>query len=354
MLTSRVWLRMKILTVQHAIPTRMITTDWIVEKLRRRNEARLSERELRIMDQQVRGFLEGAGSDVKYQVNDGEKAIDFMLAATKAALEATKTAPHEIEFIIYCGVGRGWLEPGTGHVLQAQLQLTKATCFDVLDGCAGWLRALQIAHTYIRSGAYRCGLIVNCECGFADFGRWQFSGVEDLKHYLGTFTIGEAATATIVSDEEAEDDFYFTFKSFGEHVKLCMIPLENASQFLPEGPARAYSPTKFFVESGELLSTTTKKIIETFESDCILQQGRYDICFGHAASEKASEIIRKKLRIARDTYYPTHARYGNTVSASIPLGLSLALQEGRLKRGDRVLIIVGASGITVGFGSFTY
>ena len=63
---------------------------------------------------------------------------------------------------------------------------------------------------------------------------------------------------------------------------------------------------------------------------------------------------RKRLGIPAEAYVPTHAQFGNTVSASVPLGLSIARGTGRLRRGDRVLVIVAGAGIAVGFATFTF
>ena len=65
-------------------------------------------------------------------------------------------------------------------------------------------------------------------------------------------------------------------------------------------------------------------------------------------------MIASKLRLPYERYVSTHAQFGNTVSATVPLGMSIALSDGRFKRGDRVLVLVGASGVTVGLASFTF
>ena len=201
------------------------------------------------------------------------------------------------------------------------------------------------------TGSFRCGLILNSECDVERFGEFRFESVEDIEKYLATYTIGEAATATVVTGELPRN-FHMRFANYGEHAALCMIPLENADQFLPK-PA-GLRPGRFFARSHELLSITTRKIIETYESDPVFRSARYDIAFGHAASEKASQLIRSRIGVPEETYFSTHADYGNTVSASVPLAMSLARERERLRRGDRVLAIVGASGITVGLTTFVY
>ncbi len=343
---------MKIASVKHAIPTEMITNDWVLERFRWHNRLRFTEQQLELLETQIRYWLEVAGTQVRYRVSRSERAIDFALQAGERALQSAGVAPADVDFVIYNGVARGWLEPATACVLQAELGLVNATSFDIVDACASWLRSLHIAQSYIDRGTYRCGLIVNCECGSITYRDWELAEPAELEYRFANWTIGEAATAAIVTDEASVDDFYFTFKTFAEHFQLSMFPLPNVAQFA-KAPDERFPALRFSSLSRELFSATIARIVQTFEADPRLRQS-YDIYFGHAASEKASRSVANKLGIPYERCFSTYPRYGNTVSASVPLGLSLALDEGRLKRGDRVLIVVGAAGITIGFATFTF
>ena len=343
---------MRIASIKHAVPSRRITNESIIRMVRDHNRARLSGDQLNRLEKDLEAGLVSAGTETRHQLDHGEKAIDFAVRTAQSALEEAAIAPSEVEFLIYAGVGRGWVEPATGAAVQAALGLTNATAFDIMDGCASWLRALHVAATYIRAGAYRRGLIVNCECGLEGYAALDFDAVEQLNHRFAMFTIGEAATATVVTDKPGGNP-YFAFHTFGEHLELCTIPLPTAPLFsLGAGDPRC-APGKFFARSRELFTTTIRKIVETFESDPRLRQGRYDICFGHNASEKACDVVARKLGLTH-IFFSTHRGYGNTVAAAVPLGMSLALDEGKLRRGDKVLIIVGSAGITVGFATFTF
>jgi 3-oxoacyl-[acyl-carrier-protein] synthase III len=285
---------------------------------------------------------------------DGQRVLDLALDAGRQALASAQIDPGSVDFLIYASVGRAWLEPATAHALQTGLDVRRATCFDVLDACAGWLRALQVARAYIRSGAYRRGLIVNCEAGILrEHVGYRFESPEELEHRVAGFTIGEAATATVVTDDNPRDDFYVTFRSAGEHIGLCLVPLPSIGSFVTTNLDPRLRPGQFYTLSRPLFDLAGMLIVELFQSDQRLLAGRYDVAFGHEASRKVSERITKALGVA-DVYFPTHARFGNTVSASIPLAMSVAQQEGRLRRGDTVLTIVGSAGMTVGLASFTF
>jgi 3-oxoacyl-[acyl-carrier-protein] synthase III len=345
---------MRLVTVEHAVPSRAISNEAVREALHRHNRDRFSTEELALMDRRVGHLFEAAGTRVRYRLNAGEKAIDFALEAGRQALGSAGVSPADVDFLIWAGVGRGWTEPSMASVVQWQLGLVNATCFDVVDACASWLRALQIAHTFIRSGTYRRGMIVNCECGFVMYDDWALQRLEDLDHRAAAWTIGEAATAAIVDDQSADDDFYFVFRNYGEDFGLCVFPLETFEDFWVGAPDPRYVPMRLFVLSSELLTATARRLIEVFSLDPRLRDTAHDIGFGHEASVKVNRIIASKLGLAYDGYVSTHAEFGNTVSATVPLGISLALRDGRLKRGDRALVMVGASGVTVGVASFTF
>jgi len=330
---------LKIQAVKHAVPNRRMTNDSVVEAVRERNRQKMDSAQLAAVEMRLRRHLALAGTDVRY-LSDGRDPIEYAREAGEQALAAAELPSRSIEFLIYAGIGRSWIEPAMANAVQHRLGLTGATCFDVLDACASWLRALQIAHSLLRTGTYRCGMIVNSEVGLQRFADLDFAQADDVDAKLATFTIGEAATATVVTADAGDDDFYFMFKNFGQHYGLCMIPLDGGM--------------KFFSQSPELIRTTVKEIISAYRADMNLSGATYDICFGHTASQKANEIISRRLGLPAEIEFQTRADYGNTAAASIPLGMSLAIEQGRLRRGHRTLCIMGSAGITVGFAKFTF
>ncbi|MBI5503928.1 MAG: hypothetical protein HY899_03955 [Deltaproteobacteria bacterium] len=345
---------MRIASVAHAVPSRHVTTDMIAARLRIANQSHLSPQDLDRLESRLRRYLERAGSDGKFWVDDGERAVDLLRGAGQAALNSAGLSAIDIDLIVYVGVGRPWLEPAMANLVQAELGAARATGFDVLDGCLGWLRGVQLVRSMFASAGYRRALVVSCECGLDVFGRWQFETVEAIEPYLATFTIGEAATATVLTDEAPADDFYFRFANYGEQTHLCMIPLPHADQYASRDMLAALATGKFYARSEELLRFSIERIVEIFEGDARLHSQQYDLLVGHAASERASQLARERLGLPERIYFPTHAAYGNTVASSLPLGLSLAIQQGRLRRGDKVIIVGGASGISVGVASFTF
>ena len=345
---------MKILAVEHVIPSRHLSNEGCADLVRQGLGPRCAEHEVQAAVDQLRTYLDACGTRDRYVSGVHEKAIDHALDAGRRALQTASMDPLDVDFVIYTSVSRGWIEPATFNVIQSELGLRNATGFDLLDACASWLRALQVGHSLIRSGAYRRGLIVNCECSVMNYLDLEKCQPDEFPSRLASFTMGEAATATVLSDENPDDDFYFRFQTYGEHYQLCMIPLENAVRFMPKRNGNGFVPNKFFAHSAELMGVAVRKIIQVYFSDSRLHTARHDVIFSHAASQKASEFLLRRLDLPPETYFGTHEAYGNTVTAAVPLAMSTALGADRLHRGDRVLVVMGSAGVSVGFATFTF
>ncbi|MCI0346412.1 MAG: 3-oxoacyl-ACP reductase, partial [Chloroflexi bacterium] len=142
---------MRIAAVAHALPSRRTTNADIVALVRQHSRAGLGTAGAEAIGDRVAGFLAAAGTDVRYRLADDEKAIDVVLRASRQALETADVAPDAVDLVLYTGVARGWLEPAMATAVQAALGLSRATSFDILDACAGWLRALHVARNHLRA-----------------------------------------------------------------------------------------------------------------------------------------------------------------------------------------------------------
>jgi 3-oxoacyl-[acyl-carrier-protein] synthase III len=306
------------------------------------------------LERQARQYLHGAGTETRYCLADYERPLDLAVDAAEAAMLSAGTQKQDIDFLIYAGVARGWIEPSTAPAVQQALGIPRATAFDVVDACAAWLRALQIAQEFVSVGAYRTGLIINAESGlYRNYLKVSVATPTELEARLASYTLGEAATATIVTGHNPDSRAYIAFRTLPEYLPLCLIPLPNMLDFIPTPPEELLEPHRFWTASGDLLRAAARAIVQMYRADPRLHDTAHDISFGHSASAKAERLIADQLGIA-DRYYPIHARYGNTGAASLPLGMSLAIDDGRLRRGDRVLLVLGSAGLTVGFGSLTF
>lgn len=343
---------MKIMSIAYALPSRLVTNDEIIQEVLAKNSEHLENRDRGLIESMIRRFFKMSGTETRFHRSNGEKAIDFALKAGRDAIQKAGIGPGDIDLLIYAGVGRGWVEPATANLFQSELGLTSATCFDVLDACASWIRSLSIARSFLSQKVYKRIMIINCEFNFKEYANFEIRDAKDLENSFSAFTIGEAATATIVTSNGDYDDSNFTFKTWGEKHGLCKIPLPNASDFNPNG--ERLKPMSFFTAPAELLSFTVRKLVSHFKETQEIAEKVHDIIIGHAVSVATTSRVIRILGLNPESVFETHNRFGNTVSASLPLALAVADEEGRLQRGNRVLLMMGSAGVTTALASFEY
>jgi 3-oxoacyl-[acyl-carrier-protein] synthase III len=223
-----------------------------------------------------------------------------------------------------------------------------------MDACASWIRSLAIAKSFLAQKAYKLVMILNCEFTFREYANFDFKSSDDLENAFSVFTIGEAATATLLTSNGSEDDSVFSFKTWGDKHGLCKIPLPNADDFSPNNSSDGLKPMSFFTMPGELLSFTVRKLVSHFKETQAIASKVHDIFIGHAVSVTSTSRVVKLLGLDPSRVFETHARFGNTVAASLPLALAVAVAEGRLVRGMRVSLLMGSAGVSTAVGSFTY
>jgi len=332
-----------------------VDNDELIEQIIEKNREHLSDQERGSLEAKIRRFFQMSGTHTRFHRNVGEKALDFALKAGRDALSKAKVRPEEVDLLIYAGVGRGWVEPATANLFQSELGLRSATCFDVLDACASWIRSLSIARTFLAQKIYKLVMIINCEFNFREYANFEITDTRQLENSFSAFTIGEAATATLVtSSDQEQDDSHFSFRTWGEKHGLCKIPLPNASDFSPNGMSDWIKPMSFFTVPAELLSFTIRKLVAHVKETSPVASKVHDIVIGHAVSNSSTARVVKMLGLEPDSVFETHSRFGNTVSASLPLALAVAEAEGRLRRGMRVMLLMGSAGVTTALGSFEY
>ena len=344
---------MRIRAIESLLPSKLVTNEEVIERMKEYARPSLSDDELVRLELQIRKLLAISNTEVRYHRAPHETALGLGLDVGKAALKKAELDPSEIDLLMYVGVARGFIEPATANLFQHHLGLKNATCFDILDACASWLRALHIAHLFITSGTYRNVMILNSECNAREYGTFKVSSVDDLKFRFPTLTIGEAATATIVSPSETPESFYFTFRNWGAGHALCKIPLPQYREFSNGDDVEHVTPLEFFSLGEKLFRLGFIKMMDHYQSDAALKAYKPDIGFSHSASDSASRRAAKLLGEEKSAYL-THARFGNTVSASIPLGMSYAMREGKMLPNMKVMIGCVSAGLTTGWACFRY
>jgi 3-oxoacyl-[acyl-carrier-protein] synthase III len=320
--------------------------------VRQASASYLPPEEMEQVIKRLRILFRFAGSRYHYERARGERSGDFVLSAAREALEKADLGPADIDLVLYVGVGRGWLEPGMSNYFTDALGLRNATCFDVLDACLSWLRALYIAYHFLKNGAYKHILVLNGEFN-AEFGNWAITHPDQLDYRFAQCTVGEAATAVVLECLEGGEEPYFEFKTDASLHALCKIPLPQIAQYSDGEKCPALDPLVFFAYSKDLFRAARQVMTAAFRKSTELNRRPFDIAFAHSASRYIIEGIDEELGgIGRTVNI--FEQFGNTVSASIPLAMCWAIEQGRLQRGMKMLHVVGSAGFSVGFAHLVY
>jgi 3-oxoacyl-[acyl-carrier-protein] synthase III len=346
---------MKIESIGVRFPSRKVTNDDILKFLEDQSNG-ISKVVLKTYQRMVKGLFKMAGSDVRF-IRDTEKqeaAIGFIKGAMEDALEKAGRSKDDIDLLIYCGVGKGFLEPANAYFYASAMQM-ECSCFDISDACMSWIRSLEISYEFLKSGRYKTIMVVNGEFnvhhGFPD--NFVVKNLRQIEYTFPTYTIGEAATATILVPSDRE--WKFTFKTVPELCDLCTIPLDGYEGFVEPSQRLAKNGLYNFVSYGREMFANADEVLAPLVEEAVGNLDEPDIYFPHAASDAAYLSASKKIGIPLEKMYAkVFPAYGNLVSASIPVGIDMAIKEGRLARGNKVVFCPASAGMVYGVVQFVY
>jgi 3-oxoacyl-[acyl-carrier-protein] synthase III len=346
---------MRIDSIGAKVPSRRVTNADILQLLEEHSNG-ISPIMLRTYQRMVKGLFTMAGSEIRYARDEkkNEKAGDFIIGAMKEALEKADLAAGDIDLLLYCGVGKGFLEPANAY-FYAQTMGMSCSCFDIVDACMSWIRALEIAYEFFKSGRYKHIMVLNGEFnihhGYPD--NFKIKHLRQIEYTFPTYTIGEAATATIVSPSEKE--WKFAYKSVPALADLCTIPLDGYENFVEPTHRIGKNGINNFVSYGKELFDAANRYLIPLVKELVSDVNEPDIYFPHAASDAAYLTASKNHFLAAGKMFAkVFPSYGNIVSASIPMGMYMALDEGALKRGHKVVFCPASAGMVYGVVRFVY
>jgi 3-oxoacyl-[acyl-carrier-protein] synthase III len=346
---------MRIDSIGVAVPSCRVTNDDIL-KLLAENSEDTSAITLKTYQRMVKGLFAMAGCHVRYMrdADKQEKASDLIASAMQRALEQAALDPSAIDLLIYCGVGKGFLEPANAYFYAQKLKM-RSSCFDIVDACMSWIRALEVAYEFFKSGRYRHVMILNGEFnihhGYPN--NFKIQNIRQIEYTFPTYTIGEAATATILSPSSSE--WRFAYKSLPELADLCTIPLDGYDNFVEPSNRLGKNGLYNFVSYGKELFDGARRHLVPVIRQVVDDLDAPDIYFPHAASDVAYLTGSREHKVpAAKMYAKVFPNYGNVVSASIPMGMYMALNEGRLQRGHDVVLCPASAGMVYSAVRFQY
>ncbi len=341
---------MKILGIGCSMPEHVVTNDDILKELTEISEPYWQDGQKTKILNRIKTLFRISGTEERRRRGKGEQAFEHAEKAVKQALERARLKATDIDLLLYVGVGRGWLEPGMATFFMHRLGITNATGFDILDACLSWMRALHISHNLIKNGVYRNIMILNAEFNYEYHG--PIKSLDEVAYRFAQLTIGEAATATIIKNG-GDIDPHFEFKTEPELHGLCKIPLPHIASYSSSEICPNLDPLVFFAYSKELFEAASRVIPALYLGSSELKKRGCDIAFAHSASRSIIDDLSKHSRF-KDKMINLYSRYGNTVSASIPVAMCWALDQGKLKRGMEMMFFMGSAGFSAGICHMIY
>ncbi|QIS11297.1 3-oxoacyl-[acyl-carrier-protein] synthase III C-terminal domain-containing protein [Nocardia arthritidis] len=300
-------------------------------------------------------YLRYAGSERRRWLDAGERPIDLLRKAANSALAQADLSVDQIDLLIYTGIGRGFIEPGGAYHSAAAIGLRNAHCFDVLDACMSWTRAVQITESLFRTGQFRHAMIVNAEFNLRAGGvvfphLFRIERLAALESTFPAYTLGEAATATVLSAEDNEP-WEFRFISRPDLAPLCNVTLDGYDGYCDPSDKLARNGVGIFTSFGfEMHEAGAGEALAVFEQ-LAPPTDEVAALFTHASSKRYWQTMADKVGLGSVIQHIYHET-GNVVSASVPAAIASALAAGRLQTGRRAVGWVGSAGMS--FGAFSF
>ncbi|MBH0240133.1 ketoacyl-ACP synthase III [Helicobacter pylori] len=275
--------------------------------------------------------------------NDEEKSSDLGVIAAKQAIERAHLTPKDIDLVVVATLSPDFLAmPSTACVLSAKLGIENKPAFDISAACTGFIYLLSVAKAYVESGMYENVLIVGAE---------KTSSVLDFKDRGTCILFGDGAGACVIGRT----------KRLKESILDVQISANgNFSNYLYT--PRTLKPTPFnskeealepflCMKGNEVFKLAVKtllKDVETILEKNALKPEDVRLFIPHQANFRIIQAVREHLDFKDEQVVLTVHKYGNTSAASIPMAMCEAYEEGRLKKGDLMLLDAFGGGLTWG------
>lgn len=285
-------------------------------------------------------IVQRTGIRERHIAAEGEFTSHLALRAAQAALGDAGVDPQSIELIVLATSTPDNTFPATAVAVQHGLGINHGAAFDLQAVCSGFVFALATADNFLRTGAYKRALVIGAE---------TFSRILDWNDRGTCVLFGDGAGAVVLEAQEqpgnaAIDRGIVTthLRSDGRH---------KAKLFVDGGPSSTQTVGHLRMEGREVfkhaVGMITDVIVDAFQATG-LNADSIDWFVPHQANKRIIDASAHKLHIAPEKVVLTVDRHGNTSAASIPLALSVARRDGRIKKGDLVLLEAMGGGFTWG------
>ena len=282
-------------------------------------------------------IVERTGIRNRHIAGEGETTSTLATDAARAALDAAGVAPQDIDLIILATATPDQTFPATATTVQAALGIDDCVAFDVAAVCSGFLYAMTVADSMIRSGAAHRALVIGAE---------TFSRILDWEDRATCVLFGDGAGAVVLGAEESADGARGILAS-----KLHADGRHNQLLYVDGGPSTTQTVGKLRMRGQEVFRhavVNLASVLNEVMAMAGLTNADIDWLVPHQANARILDATARKLKLSPDRVVVTVDRHANTSAASVPLALDLAVRDGRIKPGELIVLEAMGGGFTWG------
>ena len=288
-----------------------------------------------MVDTNDQWIQERTGIKKRHIIADNETTTDLAFNAAEKALEAAGIANTEIDLIIVATTTPTRIFPSTASLVQERLGISGCPAFDLQAVCTGFVYALTVADKFIKSGSAKNALVIGAE---------SLSRIVDWNDRNTCVLFGDGAGAAVLQASEETGILSTHIHSDGKYNTLLSVPT---------GPGSMDTDAKPYIEMQgndvfKIAVRTLSNIADETLSANNLSKKDIDWLIPHQANIRIIAATAKKLGMSMDQVVVTVDEHGNTSAASIPLALDVAVRDGRIQRGETLLLEAFGGGFTWG------
>ena len=309
---------------------------------RRLSNAQLAaELALRGVETNDEWIVERTGIRARHFVADGVNASDIAVAAARQALSAAGRTAAEIDLIIVATSTPDMVFPSTACIVQHKLGIAGCAAFDLQAVCSGFVYALTVADSMIRSGAATRALVIGAEI---------FSRILDFNDRTTCVLFGDGAGAVVLEASERPGILASELHADGRHVGILCVPgTVSGGQVLGDPLLKMDGPAVFKLAVGVLESVARSVLAKAGRTEADI-----DWLIPHQANIRIMQSTARKLKLPPERLVVTVDEHGNTSAASVPLALDAAVRDGRIQPGHTVMLEGVGGGFTWGAVLFDF
>lgn len=294
----------------------------------------------KLVDTSDEWIVQRSGIKSRHIAAEGQTTGDMAIAAGRKALEASGLAPDQIDLIVVATTTPDNTFPAVAAKVQAALGIPAGIAFDVQAVCTGFVYALTVADSFIRTGQAKHALVIGAD---------KMSSIVDWNDRTTCVLFADGAGAVILKAEQGEPG---NVKEAGIHAsRLYANGAQSDLLYVNGGPSSTGSTGHIVMEGREVFKYAVSYMagaVTDVMAKANVAPADIDWLIPHQANLRIIEATAKKLDMGMDKVVVTVDHHGNTSAASIPLALDEAVKDGRIKKGQLLLLEAMGGGLTWG------